>query len=252
MSLFDPPFGHLATYQIRTYEVDQRKYLTVPALVKLLHEAAMENVMRLGLSVFDLEHLKVGWVLLKQFLQVERYPRLGEKIQVITYPAQWDRIFAYRDFWIYDEQEVLIASSATTWVLMNMETRRLTPIPDFIKAKVEPWEPPQGLLPVITEKLLPLAQPEVEYPHRVGWYEMDWNGHLNNSLYIYWMLNALPAHLLANHQLAELSVQFKSEGKLEDQLYAGISAAGTSEWRHQLRNEQGAVLSTARSVWRPH
>jgi hypothetical protein len=37
-----------AYYTIRTYEIDSKKQSTLPALVKLMHESAMQHVIKLG------------------------------------------------------------------------------------------------------------------------------------------------------------------------------------------------------------
>ena len=59
-------------FTIRTYEIDNRKQATVPALVKLMHEAAMQNVIDLKLSVWDLEPHQISWVLMRKNLIIHQ------------------------------------------------------------------------------------------------------------------------------------------------------------------------------------
>ncbi|MCB0622180.1 MAG: hypothetical protein KDC41_26495, partial [Saprospiraceae bacterium] len=66
------PYRCTAEYQIRTYEIDSRKQATVTALVKLMHETAMQNVIDMKLSVWDLEPRQISWVLMKKYVNIDR------------------------------------------------------------------------------------------------------------------------------------------------------------------------------------
>ena len=70
-----PEIAHVEPFRIRTYEIDHEKICTVPALLKLMHEAAMQYVLDLKLSVWDLEVHQISWVLMRQYLKVNRLGR---------------------------------------------------------------------------------------------------------------------------------------------------------------------------------
>lgn len=73
---------HEEVYIIRTYEIDHRRQMTIPALVRLLQETAMQHVLKLKLSVWDLEPERVAWVLMRLQLEVKRLPILNERITI--------------------------------------------------------------------------------------------------------------------------------------------------------------------------
>ncbi|HMQ90547.1 MAG TPA: thioesterase [Flavilitoribacter sp.] len=95
MEIFDSPIGFREQYKVRTYEIDSRKEMNVPALVRLMQEAAMQNVIELKLPVWDLSPKGVSWIL-------NRVPVLGEDITVYTYPSGLERLFTFRDFCVTD------------------------------------------------------------------------------------------------------------------------------------------------------
>jgi acyl-CoA thioesterase FadM len=123
------PLPQLESYAIRTFEIDCNQQLTVPALVRLMQETAMQQVLELNISVWDLEQYSLAWVLIRKRIDIERLPILGEKISIHSYPTGADRVFTYRDFRVYDEAGLEIASACTTWLLMNTETRQMSRIP---------------------------------------------------------------------------------------------------------------------------
>ena len=88
---------HTAEYIIRTYEIDSTKKATIPAMINLMQEAAMQNVIKMGVSVWDLEPHNISWVLMRFLLNVERIPMLGERIKIITHPAGFEKFYTYRD-----------------------------------------------------------------------------------------------------------------------------------------------------------
>ena len=60
------PLFHKEWYRVRGYDVDLKKRASIPALIQMMHDAAMEHVLRIGLSAFELEAHDLGWVLVSQ------------------------------------------------------------------------------------------------------------------------------------------------------------------------------------------
>ena len=79
-------FFYKETYRVRAYEIDRFKRMTVPALVRLMHETAMQQVVDLKISVWDLEPHHISWVLIRMNFNIIRLPQLGEYITVQTNP----------------------------------------------------------------------------------------------------------------------------------------------------------------------
>ena len=43
-----PPIGYQSNYEVRTYEIDSRKRMTIPALARLMQEAASGRVISIS------------------------------------------------------------------------------------------------------------------------------------------------------------------------------------------------------------
>jgi len=241
-------FSYSAEYQIRTYEIDRNKETTVPALIQLMQEAAMQNVIELNLSVWDLEPHHISWVLMRQRMEFKRFPKLGEKIRVYTRPTGFEKFFTYRDYIIYDADNQPIVTAATTWLLMDTRSRRMTRIPDFIK-KIDIAT--ENHLPRVDQKLPKFTQVDFGRQHEVSWYNLDFNEHLNNTVYFQWMLEDVSDDVLLNKKLMELQMQFRTEARWREEIISQIQHFSENEYLHQLiRKKDGKELASALSVWK--
>ncbi|MCB0629833.1 MAG: thioesterase [Saprospiraceae bacterium] len=240
---------HEETYLVRAYEIDHQKRMTVPALVRLMQEAAMQHVIKLKLSVWDLEPEQVAWVLMRMQLEVKRMPVLNEELTIRTRPTGLERILTFRNFWIYDAAGELIVEAVTHWVLMNTETRRLSSIPDWIRERFAQLIPENvdGLLPH-RDKFPSMDQVDYRTDFRVRWHDLDFNLHLNNTYYILYLLEGLPASWLSERVLTGLDIQFKLEVRKEERFDIEVQTLTNNRFLHRMVQE-GKVLAETVSAW---
>lgn len=243
-----PNFKKRHTFPIRAYDIDNQKKATIPALVKLMHEAAMMNAVDLKLSVWDLEPQGISWVLMRKKISIHRLPQLGEQIQVETYPAGFDKFFTYRDYRVFDEQNQLIAQAATTWLLMDIATRKMARISPLILALETP--DPATCLPRLAMKLPKFGTADLQQQFRVGWYDLDFNMHLNNLHYLQWILETLPDDIIQAHELKEINVLYKLECKWKERVVCETERLDALNYRHRLvRQSDNKEVVLATTTW---
>lgn len=235
-----------AQFRVAAHACGPNKRMRVPDLIRELQEVALASTLRLGVSVYDLEPHRLGWVLLGQYVQLERAPEMNETCTVHTCPTGFERVFTFRDFHVMDEEGNRIAVASTTWMLMDLDKRRMARLPDWIKALDANTPPPEEQLPRAEYQLLPVDNAERVREFTVGFKQLDTNGHLTNPFYPEWMLEGLPYEVLANHELKELRLQFKREARYGDRLTVTLDDLGQGVFRHGLwqENEQLATMET--------
>lgn len=243
-----PKIVYQGEYKIGTYDIDCHKRLTIPAMTKLMHEAAMQNVLDLKLSYWDLIPHQISWVLMRKRLEIIRQPELGEKIKIETHPAGFEKYFTYRDFKIFDNKDQLIATASSTWLLMDTVKRRMASIPSFIR---DFEMPKKEFLSLPEKKITQINESQFKKTFQVGWFELDWNEHLNNLHYIVKMLDVLPVDIHLEKKLKRLDLIYKLECKYNDIIISNAQKVDHSnQYVHNIiHKETGKEVALGKSYW---
>ncbi len=256
-----PDIVYKGEFTVGTYDIDSDKHLTVPALTRMMHESAMQNVLKLKISVWDLAPHGVSWVLMRKRTDIKRHLRLGEKFTVETHPSGFDKLLTYRDFKVFDEQGEMVASASSTWLLMDLVRRRMTRIPAFIKEIEMPeveFLPRPGKL-VVSQETDDIETDDVDFPtddytqtFKVGWFDLDWNEHLNNTQYSLRMINTLPFEVCKHQSLERMDISFKMECRYGEEIICTAKQVGGNTYFHRMiHQESGKEVATAKTIWKP-
>lgn len=238
------------SYTVGAFDIDAYKRMTAPALLRVLNEVAMQHVLALQLSVWDLEPHQIAWVLLRLEIRIHRLPELGEQLSIHTQPSGFERVFTYRDYRVADAEGNLIVEAATTWALFNIENRRPTRIPEWIPERIpsssaageEPLPRPATQLPEWTTS-------DQQLRYTVGWHDLDFNWHLNNTHFLRLMLDSMPVAILREKTPRLIRLHYKAEAALDDEVIAETAVLEETHCLHQLRRGE-VVLAQAETVWK--
>lgn len=239
---------HWEPLHVRGYDVNREHKASVPAVIQMLHEAAMQHVSKLKLSANELAELDLGWVLHQQFLEVSQMPRLGDRLKVLTHPSGTHKLFTFRDFHLFDENDKPLARATTSWFLMNTKRRRIARYPAFISQVIDQSNELDHL-PRVPALELSVDTPEEQEEFTVHYHDLDFNGHLSNYYYSKWMLDALPFSWWKNHTLTSFNIQFKEECFINDRLTVEIQQKENLKFAHRMIRD-GREMARAVSAWR--
>lgn len=235
-------------YTIRTSEVDQYKQLTIPALLRLCMETAMQHAQHLNVSVWTLEQEHMAWVLSRLYILPYHLPGLGNQILIKTQPSGYDRLFTYRDFEIYAEDGQLLAECATSWIMFDLDNRKRIPLPLPVKEILDR-----------TSKSNPLPRPEVrlklndqmkiQKTYEVGYYHLDFNGHMSNLYYPEWILEPLGKDWIQHRRLTRLDISYLSECNYGEKVFSSIFISDSAITWHQLTGPDDRIILSAKAQW---
>ncbi len=234
-------------YPIRSYEIDARGRLTIPALCNYLQESAGLHARQLGVSVDQLRREGMTWFLWRLHLRIDSLPVWGEAVTVETWPAELGKPFAIRDFQVrHGDREIGVATSA--WLLMDIvKSRPIRHFPPRIR-DLHP-DPPHRALQDPFHRLPACEGPDATRDFQVRRGDLDLNGHLNHVAAIAAMLEAVPAEMVDQHRLETLEVEFRGEGRYGDALEARGERAESCLQHVLARKADGKELARARSRW---
>ncbi len=249
----DSPAIGVERYDVRAYEVNGRRELTVPALCNYLQNAASNHARALGFGIAALEAQGLTWVLCRLRLVLVRTPMWHNTVTIETWPSELNRVCAFREFGIYDSAGGQIGAATTSWMVLNSARRRPVGLPGFVREVALARRTRLVELPEVNLVWPAGATPVASQSWRAGGSDLDFNQHVNHVRYIAWCLDTLPPALADGSRLQELDIQFLAElGPEENVTVETIDASGEGgvAYMHRLRRvDDGVVLALARTVW---
>ncbi|CAL9128965.1 unnamed protein product [Musa acuminata var. zebrina] len=234
-------FVYRQTFVIRSYEIGPDKTATMETLMNLLQETALNHVMSSGLAsdgfgaTHEMSLRKLIWVVTRINIQVDKYSRWGDVVEIDTWVAASGKNGMRRDWIIRDYSTQQIITRATSnWVMMNRETRRLSKTPQQVREEVKPFYLDRRVFlygSCDNEKINKLTKDTAENI-RSGleprWSDMDVNQHVNNVKYIGWILESVPMNVLEDYHLTSMTLEYRRECR-QSNLLESLTSMTTGE-----------------------
>ncbi len=236
-------------FQVRAYETDPGGELRLLSLINYLEEAAWRNSHALGFSVNHLLEKGVSWVMQRLKLDVLHWPKHNDLVYVDTWASGLDRFLTYRDFKIYNDRDQLIATAKTNWIVLDIQTRRMIRIPEFIKEAR--FSVDRDNLPLLTEKIAKTEHLEKLLQYQVLERDIDRNGHVNNANYFQWCMEGATGSMKSG-SLQSIDMIFKTEALRGDELIFYRADLGNSSYQHVISNTRtGKDVILAQTSFQP-
>ena len=198
---------YVQEFDITDNAVDCFGRLKPSMILYFVQEVAGKHFDRISMDYDALEKLGMFWAIIRQRVQITRLPLRGEKLRVETWPMPTTRVAYPRSVVAYDENGNECFRSISIWVLMDVNTRNM-----ILPGK-------SGISVVGTLRGMELAVPGSLIPKElhscrqrtVCFTDLDRNGHMNNTRYMDWIDDLLPAAFHQGHEVKEFTVCYLSE-----------------------------------------
>jgi len=229
-------------YVIRAYEMDYQSKLRPNALLNLLNESAGRHADNLSYGWEQMHSLGWFWALARIELHINQYPNWKETLHVQTWPKHVDRLFAYRDFRLFNGAGAEIGIASTAWLIVDAKIRK-TIRPDTVvdlkhrikkedsaNSQNENTELPAEAIAAPPEKINIPEKYDYSVPYKIKYTDMDINGHVNNVAYFNWVYENIPFEVLKNKYLTGISLNFISEMTEHDEVELKFDTSGGNTW----------------------
>ena len=179
-------------HRITSYECGADKLMKPECFQHFCQEMAEEHADSYGFGYDWVMTNRTAWVQVQGDFEMQRRPAWKEKVYLRTNTGKASALQAGRFVEMTDESGNVLARADLLWVIINFDTRR--PVP--LKRTGLPLDNPS---PTVTESMDFPARPETAAATAeltAGRRDVDFNGHINNSAYLIWALDTLPADIL--------------------------------------------------------
>jgi len=202
-------------FTIPCYDTDASWRLKPSSFMDLAQEAAGQHAVYLGFGYDDLIATNTAWILSRVHVEFVDAPKWRENITLRTWHKGLNRLFFLRDFILTDDQGRERVKATTSWLVLNLETRRLVRDPKLME---EGTVCTDNVIETPADKVvMPKdAEPQYVMDHHVAYSDVDMNGHTNNAMYMQWAMDAVDYDIASARPVKWFTINFNHETKAGD------------------------------------
>ena len=243
------------TFVPRISEIDTKEKVKITAILDYLMHTAYRHADLLEVGHHQIFHKNLTWLLLRYTVEVARYPQLDEVLKVSSWVAESSSPkYTVRDFEVEDENNNIICSATTSWLLFNYRKRQ--PVnymdywPDFKaeKKRALKYDFPGLQLP---ENI------DTKKSFKVRLQDLDINQHVNHIAHVHWIMEGMPDKIVKKFELERLEISYKEQGFYEDDIIVETEIlkekdTDTVKAFHKIVKNKKKLVSKAISHWRAY
>ena len=199
-------------YTIPCYDTDASWRLKPVSFMNYAQEMANRHANILGFGYDDLIASKTAWVLARMNIRFVNLPLWRDNVSLTTWHKGLNRLFFVRDFQMKDAQGNICVEATTSWIVLNLETRRFVRDPKLMD---EGTVCQDHAIEQPADKVVIPKDVEAEYvmDHVVSYSDVDMLGHTNNAMYMHWAMDAVAYEVTSQRPLKEVTINFNREAR---------------------------------------
>ena len=221
--------------RIRYSETDSEGNLTLDALLNYFQDCSTFQSEDLGLGIDYMKEIGQVWVLSAWQIVVNRYPKLGEKVKIVTLPYELKAFLGYRNFAMLDERGEYLAKANSLWSLLDVRTGKPVMVNEAMQKGYATDEKLD--MDYASRKVAVPEGGEMPEPIVVKKHHLDTNHHVNNGQYVNIAMEYLPDDFVIRQMRAE----YKKQAFLDDVLHPYV-----------VRTENGYVICLQDEAGKPY
>ncbi|MFV0556675.1 MAG: acyl-[acyl-carrier-protein] thioesterase [Lactovum sp.] len=228
------------------YQSDLSGKMMIPALLNVALHISGEQSDFLGRGEEWLrEHYQMFWVITEYHLEITRLPTFTEKIKIETESVGYNKFFCYRDFRFFDEENTLILTIHSTWVLMDEKSRKIMKVVDEI---IQPYETVQIKKIIRGHRFQNFSDLKknnelISEDYNIRFSDIDMNQHVNNSKYYDWATAPLDLNFLSHYFPVEIFIKYQHEVLYGEKVKSYVLKQGMTSY-HSINEDKCQIEIT--------
>ncbi len=222
--------------RVRYSETDETGCLSLLGMMNYMQDCSTFQSEDAGVGVGFLEKHHKAWLLSSWQIEIDRYPKLGERILVGTWPTATRGMYGYRAFVLRDASGGSLVRAQSVWFLFDTQKQ----IPLRVQPEdIDPYGAAKPPLPMRGgEGRLRLPRTCRDgMPVTVARHHLDTNHHMNNAQYVSLARDAVPASGI----VCGVRADYKKAALLGERLVPRLSQMEQDLWIVGLQGEDGQL-----------
>ena len=203
-----------STLTVRYAETGIQGRLKPGMILNYFQDIASEHCAEMGVSALDLLPKNLAWVVYRYTLNIFRYPVWKESVYIKTWRYPANNLYELRQFDVLDEMGDLIITAKSSWILTRLDTKKPVRLKynmpdDLMNGHQMPIENDFPAIPEQTEM-------KDSRSFLVRMHDLDFNRHVNNTVYVIWALESVPPETVGQCLPHEIAIQYQGDAVFGD------------------------------------
>lgn len=209
MSEYLLPSDYTWNFKIPSYDVGENRKLKLSSMLKLQQEVGELHFELGGLGYEKLYADGFAFVLTRTNSIIYKAPVFTENIQLRTWHRGSKGVQFFRCYQFLDSEGNILIDSVTAFALVDSSEHKLLRPKEFECYRVEQQMDRRNTCPAPSKWRLPNQMNPAGF-RTIRWSDIDYNGHVNNSVYADIACDTIPGGM-QNKRLTELSIAYLHE-----------------------------------------
>lgn len=202
-------------FKIQSKDIGKGNCIKNRGILEIFENIATHHSDLAGYGPNDIEKTQMSWILLDWKVKVLKRPQYGQILNVNTWGRTMKKVYTYRDFEMYDEENELCVIGTSKWTLVDINTGRIEKLNDEIYEKYELEDRDVFNIGELDKIKIP-EEYSNEIIYKVSRRDIDLNGHMHNLYYLDLAYEVLPDDVYEKRPFNDFRVQYKKEVKFGD------------------------------------
>lgn len=242
---------HEQQMTVRYAETGVGGFLKPANIFNYFQDIASDHSALMGVSAYDLLPRDLAWVIHQYQIVIHRYPAWKNRLKLRTWRCPFKNLYELRHYEITDAEGNLLIVAKSSWVLTHIVSKK--------PVRLNKHLPPE----MIEDLQIPIADdftpiPDISVPgwsrtFRARMHDLDFNRHVNNSVYAVWGMESLPADILQTCRPTRIAIIYIGESRLGDPVTVHTQQVASDKniaFLHSIVNETtGKEITRLQTQW---
>ena len=196
-------------------QCDRYQRLNLVELLLATSDSAVEDYHQRGMTYSVLRDNNVAILVSRVSLRIHSFPKANQPFRVKTWEEAPTGLQLTRRYEIFDMDNNSLVSGNSTWVVVNIQNRRIMRPSDFTMREAPTFTTDFCGLPC--GKIAAKDNMTVVDERTIHFSDIDANGHMNNARYGAYIMDCLPPEL-QQRDIKDFRINYAHEAKEGDKL----------------------------------
>jgi len=243
---------HEETIRVRYAETGVNGFIKPVSAFNYFQDIMSRHCGLMKASAYDLFETGFAWVVIKYHITISRYPKWNDSITVRTWRYPYKNLYERRQFEIYDDKGSLLILGKSTWIVVNLKTKKPARLSKSLPSEmISGWSHP---VTDDIESVPEITDPDSERVFNIRMHDLDFNTHVNNSIYIVWALESVPEDIITQFRPEAIDIRYMDESLYGDRITSQIKREESHPkpvFLHKLISEHTQKeITRLKTVWK--